>query len=180
MKTRNILWGILSQKPEALEYMLSKKPVLMSTLIVFISALFSSILVLLTERNLSFIFLSLNVFLRIIVLYWLMFSIVVNLGFKIIYRTKTSLSQILSFIGMLSPLFSISLTLWELIIRVTSPNIIYLLISVIPTIYFMILLLDGLATIYQQPRRYLVSLVILAMIVWVPIIGILRYVGGLV
>lgn len=167
------------QKPEALGYILGKEPVLKSTLIVFISALLSSILILLTERSIYFFFLSGIVFLRIILIYWLTFSIVLTLGFKILYKTKISFSQVLSFIGILSPFFSILLALWEIIIKATKPSIIVFLIMIAPTFYFMVLLLNGLASIYQQPRKYMVSIILLAMIVLTPIAGILRYIGGL-
>jgi len=173
MKTFDILWGLLTQKPEALEYILKKKPVLMSMSLVFVSAFFASILILLTERSTFFILLSLIIFMKVILMYWIAFSIAINFGFNAIYKTKISSSQILSFMGVLSPLFSILLTLWELIIRVTTPNIIYFLILSIPTIYFVILLSNGLATIYQQQRKYVLFIVITAMIVWLPIVGIL-------
>lgn len=176
MKLIDTFWGLLIQRQEAVEYLKNDKPIKSATLIVFLSSLLLSVSLLSLRSDTLFNFLAIANFFRIIFVYWILGSLLLNFLFNRFCSGRGSLDQTLSFLGFLSPIFSLILLLGLLVVHLpTTPPISIALLQIILTIYFVIISSNGLAIIYQQPKMRVILLMIASMLADTPLFAIMKY-----
>lgn len=173
----NVFIGLLTQKPESLEYLRGGRLVKQAALITFLSALSSSILILLVQSNEIFIFLSTMVFFKIVLIYWLYFSLISNFLLNRFYSGKGSINEILSYLGFLAPLYSLIYTIGIVIYNLpTPPHIIFFFLQIALSTYFIIISSQGLSVIYNQPRAGMALITASIIIFSTPVLTVLKYI----
>lgn len=174
------LWGILSWKQEAVDYFRKKKPVMLAGLIVFICAVAStfavwSVFISFGKTDRYYDLVIVKTFLTTIFQYWIMNSVLFHAAIVIFIKSqnlpksRVSLKEILSLIGFLCPLYSF--TYLAGMLSFFLPNTIQpilLLTILVLWFYMLVAYSNGIAELYQIPKKLPVVLMSIFIIITMP------------